>query len=134
MARKPMVVVAEEGMRAYTSYLSQEAATEYKYLVNTAHELRAALAPHSRLRALLVSGQVAISAAIMRKVMGLAVDAYGRFMQAFGEDLVFAERGRSGSAVPGQVPGPRGAMAFGPVHRPPTQQQQRQAAMNLGGK
>lgn len=92
MAYTPLVVVAEQAVRGYCSNLAKETAAEYKYLLNAAHELRAALAPHSRVRAALVSMHLVVAALLAKGAMGQAVDCYAKFYQQFGEDLVEAER------------------------------------------
>lgn len=118
MAYVPNVIVADQAVRGYTSDLAKETASEYKYLLEAAWELRASLAPHSRVRAALVSMHLIIAAKLSKAAMGQAVDCYAKFMQQFGEDLVEAERkmrGGSAKKAPGALGGSKkgGAMNFG---------------------
>jgi hypothetical protein len=117
MAYVPNVIVADQAVRGYCSDLAKETATEYKYLLDAAHELRASLAPHSRMRAALVSMHLIIAAKLSKAAMGQAVDCYAKFVQQFGEDLVEAERrmrGGSAKKAPGALGSKKGgAMNFG---------------------
>lgn len=114
MAYTPLVVVAEQAVRGYCSNLAKETAAEYKYLLNAAHELRAALAPHSRVRAALVSMHLVVAALLAKAAMGQAVDCYAKFYQQFGEDLVEAERAARRKEPAAVTGGKRSAsMSFG---------------------
>lgn len=132
MAFVPNVITADQAVRGYTSDLAKETAAEYKYLLEAAWELRASLAPHSRVRAALVSMHLIIAAKLSKAAMGQAVDCYAKFMQQFGEDLIEAERKMRGgsakkapSALGGSKKGPGMDFSGGRAKKP--------AGMSFGG-
>lgn len=99
------VLRTQAEMHEYCNSVRRTAGSEFRYLMEGAHELRATLAPTHRVKAWIVSWHLVLAAHACKAASAHAVASYGSFTRWFETELAEA-RAKSRTKVK-KAAGPR---------------------------
>src|SRR6478752_1799939 len=117
--KRAMVLRSQESLHEYCNSVRKTAGSEFKYLLEGAAELRAALSGGSavnRVKAWFVSWHLVLAAQSAKTASAHAVATYGAFLKWFDAELDDARRkGAKGSKSKGKTrhTSPTGGFEFG---------------------
>jgi hypothetical protein len=111
--KRQAVLMGQEELHEYCNSVRKTAGSEFKYLLDAAQELRAALSGAGRVKAWYVSWHLVLAAQSSKAASAHAVATYGAFLKWFEPELEQVRKKGAKSAKSKAHTSPSGGFEFG---------------------